>query len=675
MQRKLIGTSPKRLEDPRLLRGDGRYLADIKLHGMLHAAVLRSPTASGRIVSIDTAAARRLPGVVDVLTATDLPPFPGLPCFSAPPDSPPFFQPVLAAEVMRYVGEPVAIVVARTRHEAEDALGAIEMRWEDLPAVVSPERALQPGAPLVHADTNVAAELHFAQGDAGLIDRASHRLRRRFRLQRQAGIPLETRGVAAEWDTSRERLTIWASTQCPHVIRDFAAMFCGLPPAAVRVLVPDVGGAFGTKNNLYPEDLAIPLLAHRLRRPVKWVEDRAEHLAAAAHGREQIHDVEVAYEDDGTIVGLRDRVIMPCGAYLSMLAHEEIGITLFMLRGPYRIPNYSGDGILVATHTTPLTPFRAVGFSQAVFVMERLIEEIAAERGIDPVQLRLHNMAGPGELPLDRGIATHSVGPIVYDSGDYPEALRRVLALADYDELRAEQARLREQGRHLGIGIASYMEVTSIGPFETGTTRVDTAGQVEVGTGTTGSGQGHTTAFAQIAADELGVRMEDVRVIAGDTDRVRTGMGAYASRSAAVAGTAIRRSAAVVRAKALQVAAHMLEASVEDLVLDEGRISVAGSPQVSVSLGEVAAAVAPGAPLPPGIDSHELQAADHFVPPAAGFPYGTQVAVVEVDVETGEVKLLRIALVHDAGPLINPAIVQGQLYGGIVLGVGTALVE
>jgi aerobic carbon-monoxide dehydrogenase large subunit len=674
-QRKLLGTAPKRLEDPRLLRGDGRYLADIKVHGMLHAAVLRSPLASARIRSIDLEAARSAPAVVDVVTAADLPPFPGLPCFTAPPDSPPFFQPVLATDVVRYVGEPVAIVVAATRHEAEDALALIDVDWEPLDPVISPADALKPDARPVHSGTNVAAEVQFTHGDSAAIDGAPHRLRRTFRLQRHAGIPIETRGIAASWDASRDQLTVWASTQCPHVIRDFVAMFAGLPPDDVRVVVPDVGGAFGTKNNLYPEELAIPFLSRRLRRPVKWVEDRAEHLSSAAHGREQVHEVEVAYEDDGTIVGLRDRVLMPCGAYLTMLAHEELAISLYMLRGPYRIPNFEGQGTLVATNTTPLTPFRGVGQSQPVFVMERLVEAIARERDIDPVELRLRNMFGPDELPADRGISTPSAGQIVYDSGDFPEALRRALSLCGYEELVAERERLRAEGRYLGIGIAPYMQITSIGPFETGITRVDPSGRVVVKTGTTGSGQGHPTAFAQIAADELGVSIEDVHVVSGDTDLVRTGMGAYASRSGAVAGTAIRRSATAVREKALRVAAHLLEANVDDLVLEDGRVQVVGSPQSSVSLAEVAAAVAPGAPLPPGIESHELEEADHFVPPASAFAYGTQVAVAEVDVETGDVHLRQIALVHDAGPLINPMIVKGQLYGGIALGLGTALLE
>ena len=452
-------------------------------------------------------------------------------------------------------------------------------------------------------------------------------------------------------------------------------MFVGLPQSNVRVLVPEVGGAFGTKNNLYPEDLAIPWLAHRLRLPVKWVEDRAEHLSSSAHGREQIHDVEIGYDDDGTIVGLRDRVTMPCGAYLSMLAHEEIAITLFMLRGPYRIPNFEGFGTLVTTNTTPLAPFRGVGHSQAVFVMERLIEEIAAERGLDPVELRMRLLLRPDELPADRGIVTPSVGPIIYDSGDYPEAFRRALALSGYDELSAEREQLRSQGRYLGIGIAPYVQVTSIGPFETGVTRVDPSGKVIVRTGTTGSGQGHATAFAQIAAEELGVAIEDVTVTSGDTDLIRTGMGAYASRSGAIAGSAIKRSAAAVREKALHVAAHLLEADVADLVLEDGGVHVAGSSRSSVSLAEIAAAVAPGAPLPPGIESHELEEADHFVPPAPAFACGTQIAVVEVDVETGQVDLRQITLTHDAGPLINPTIVKGQLYGGIVLGLGTALLE
>jgi aerobic carbon-monoxide dehydrogenase large subunit len=678
-QRKVLGTALKRLEDPRLLRGDGRYLADVKLHDMLHAAVLRSPLPSARIVSINVDEARADPRAVEVLTAAELPAPGALPCFTGGEASSAFLQPVLAAEVVRYVGEPVAIVVAATRHEAEDVLALIEVEWEPLPAVVSPEAALAPQAPLVHAGvgskTNVMATRRFAQGDVAAMDAAAHRLRRRFRFQRHAGIPLETRGVIAAWDRSRELLTVVASTQCPHVIRDVVAAFLGLAPHDVRVSVADVGGAFGTKNNVYPEELAIPLLAQRLRRPIKWVEDRAEHFAASTHGREQVHEVEVCYDDDGVIVGLRDEVVAPCGAYPAMLAHEELDITLFMLRGPYRIPHFEARGTLVATHTTPLAPFRGVGQSQAVFVMERLVEAIAAERGVDAVELRLRNMLTSDELPLDRGIATPSCGRVVYDSGDYPQALRRALSLVGYNELLAERDQLRARGRYLGIGIAPYVQATSIGPFETGVTRVDTSGKVVVKTGTTGSGQGHPTAFAQIAAQELGVRIEDVRVISGDTDLVRTGMGAYASRSAAVAGSAVSRSARAVRDKVVTIAAHLLEANPDDLVVEGGHVHVAGSPQSKVSLADVARAVAPGAELPPGVTTYELEEADHFAPPDPAFSYGTQIAVAEVDIETGQIELRRIALVHDAGPLINPAIVAGQLHGGIVLGLGTALLE
>jgi aerobic carbon-monoxide dehydrogenase large subunit len=673
--RKLVGSSPKRLEDPRLLRGDGRYLADLKLHGMLHAAVLRSPLASARIRSIDMSAALASPGVVDGITAADLPAYPGLPCISELPGLEPFLHPVLAADVVRYVGEPVAIVVAASRHEAEDALELIDVDWDELPAAIDTEAALDPAAPQVHSAGNVVAERVFTHGDAAAIDAAPHRLRRVLRVQRQAGMPLETRGVVASWDPSRAHLTVWTSTQCPHVIRDCVAGFVGLAPHEVRVVVPDVGGAFGTKNNVYPEELAIPLLALRLGRPIKWVEDRAEHLASALHGREQVHHVEVAYEDDGTIVGVRDHVVAPCGAYVGMFSVEECGIAVVMLRGPYRIPNLDGRSTLVATHTTPVGAFRGVGHAQAAFVMERLVDCIARERGIDPVELRLRNMLRPDELPADRGVVFSAFGPVVYESGDYGEALRRALSLCGYDELVAERERSRAEGRCLGVGIASYMQCTSVLPYETGMTRVEPSGAVVVSTGTTGSGQGHATALAQIAAEQLGVRLEDVRVISGDTDLVRTGQGAFGSRSGAIAGTAILRSAAAVREKVLRVASHLLEASVEDLVLENGGVSVAGSPQARVSLGEVAAAVAPGATLPPGIESHGLEDADHFMPPSAAVAYGTQIAVAEVDVETGEIELRRIALVHDAGPLINPLIVKGQLEGGIALGVGSALFE
>lgn len=674
---KLFGTEALRVEDPKLLRGEGQYLADVKLHGMLHAALLRSPLPHARITGIDATEARASAGVVDVVLGAELPEFAGMPTLVPLPQLQPFLHPVLAVDEVCYVGQPVAVVVAHSRHEAEDAAERIIVDYEPVDAVVDPEQAALPDSTPVHLDipSNVVDTETVATGDITELNRAPHRISRRFRIQRHAGVPLETRGVLAEWDARLDQLRVWSSTQGPHQLRDCVAGYLSLDPHLVHVIVPDVGGAFGTKFNLYPEEALVPFLARRIGRPVKWIEDRVEHMASATHGREQVHEVEVGYEVDGRITAIRDVLVAPIGAFSAFIASEEASLTMTMLRGPYRIPNFEATVTRVVTNTAWLNPFRAVGQSQAVFVMERLIDEVARSLGLDPVEVRLRNMIGADEMPADRGIAGMLSGPIVYESGDFPAALRKALDIARYDELVQERDEARADGRFLGIGIAPYVEITAIGPFETATTRVDPSGSVVIGLGTTGSGQGHQTTFAQIAADELGVPMDQITVVSGDTSLVRSGIGAFASRSAAVCGAAVRRSSAAVREKALRVAADMLEAAPEDLELRDGAVRVVGSPDSAVPLADVAARVAPGAPLPEGIDSHELNEADHFVPPAASFSYGTQVAVAEVDVETGFVELRLIVMVHDAGRLINPMLVRGQMHGGIVLGIGTALLE
>lgn len=674
---KLFGTETLRVEDPRLLRGEGQYLADIKLHGMLHAAFVRSHVAHARIAAVDITDARSSPGVVDVVTGADLREWAGMPTLIPLPQLQPFLHPVLATDEVCFVGQPVAVVVARSRHEAEDAAERVFVDYDEVAAAIDPEEAARPDSPPVHLRiaSNVVDTETVATGDISELDRAPHRISRRFRIQRHAGVPLETRGVLAEWDGRVEQIRVWTSTQGPHQVRDCVADYLQMDPHRVHVVVPDVGGAFGTKFNLYPEEVLVPFLARRVGRPVKWVEDRAEHMAAATHGREQVHDVELGYESDGTITALRDRLVAPIGAFSAFIASEEASLTMVMLRGPYRIPNFEATATRVVTNTAWLNPFRAVGQSQAVFIMERLIDEVARTLGLDPVEVRLRNMIGPDEMPADRGITGMLSGRISYESGDFPQALQKALDIAGYQDLLREREQARADGRFLGIGIAPYVEITAIGPFETATTRVDPSGSVVVGLGTTGAGQGHQTTFAQIAADELTVGMDQVTVVSGDTSIVRSGVGAFASRSAAVCGAAVRRSSSAVREKALRIAADMLEAAPEDLELRDGAVQVAGAPDSALSLAAIAARVAPGAPLPEGIDSHELNEADHFVPPAASFSYGAQVAVAEVDAETGMVELRLIVMVHDAGRMINPMLVRGQMHGGIALGIGTALLE
>jgi carbon-monoxide dehydrogenase large subunit len=671
----LFGASIRRREDPRLLRGEGRYVADLKLHGLVHAAVVRSPHAHAVIRSIGLESARRDRRLCDVLVGRDVADLPRLDCIDAEETTRPFNQPILAQEKVRYVGEPVAIVVASDRYVAEDVAGLVEVDYELLDPVADAQAALAEGAPILHEETNLAELLEYSTGDTTAIDRAPHRLRARFCTQRHAGVPLETRGCVAEWDPRRGVITLHTSTQVPHSVKGDLARFLGLPPSGIRVVAPDVGGAFGTKLQIYPEEILVCLLARRLRRPVKWIEDRREHLVATTHGREQVHELEVGYDDRGVIVGVRDHAVTDTGAYLARLTLVEPFIGVAMLRGPYRIPNFEATSAVVVTNKTPMNPFRGVGHIQAAQAMDGMMDMIARERRLDPAEIRLRNMIPPEDLPLDLGVGNVLAGPVVYDSGDYPEALRRALALIGYPDFRRRQERARAEGRYLGVGIACYVEETALGPYESGTVRIEPSGQVVVLTGACSSGQGHQTVLAQIAADELGVGLDDVVVVHGDTDLVGFGVGTYASRSGPIAGTAVRRASGEVRRKALAVAEQLLEAGRDDLRLEDGRIVVAGSPERGVTLGEVAQAVAPGRPLPAGIESYGLEETDLFHPPTNAFPYGVHVATVEVDVETGVVTPLQLAVVSDAGRLINPLIVDGQYHGGIALGIGGALLE
>ena len=671
-----FGTPLKRKEDPRLLRGEGRYIADLKMHAMTHAAVLRSQHAHAAIRRIDLDQARSDPRVLDVIIGDDVADLPHILCIDAEETTRPFTQPLLAVGKVRYVGEPIAMVVVDgDRYDAEDVLALIDVDYEPLPVVTDPEAAMDDAAPLLHSETNVCDVLEYATGDTQAIDRAPHRLRCRFTAQRHAGTPLETRGCIAEYDARRDQVTLWTSTQTPHGVKRGLAYHLGLPESSIRVVAPDVGGGFGSKLQIYPEEVLVTLLSRRVRRPIKWIEDRWEHFVGTTHGRDQFHDIEVGYDDEGKLVGVRDHAVTDTGAYLARLTLVEPFIGVAMLRGPYRIPNFEARSTIVVTNKTPMNPFRGVGHIQAAQAMDGMLDQIARERGLDPAEVRRRNMLTPEELPLDIGVGNVLAGPVVYDSGDYPEALRRALQLSGYDEFRAEQAEARGQGRYLGIGIACYVEETALGPYETGTVRVEPSGQVVVLTGACSNGQGHETVLSQIAADELGVSPEDVVVVHGDTDAVRDGVGTYASRSGPIAGTAVRQAGMAARRKVLKVAEQLLEASADDLELRDGVVSVAGSPERKVSLAQVAQAVAPGKALPPGIDSYGIDETDVFHPPANAFPYGVHVATVEVDIETGVVTPLRLAVVSDAGRLINPLIVDGQYQGGIALGIGGALLE
>jgi carbon-monoxide dehydrogenase large subunit len=673
---KLVGSSVKRKEDPRLLQGGGQYVADLKRVGLLHAAVLRSPVAHATIrVGVD--AVRADPRTRLVLTAADIEGLPPLPCIDVMAETKPANEPLLARDTVRFVGEPVAVVVAGSRAEAEDLLELIALEFDELPVLVDPEAAMADGAPILHADwgTNVASELTQDVGDVdAAFAAAAHVFKERLKIHRYHGLPLETRGVLADWDPARDHLTVWSSTQFPHALKQFVTGMLGLPPHQVRIIAPDVGGGFGVKCEFYPEEILLCLASRATGRPVKWIEDRYEHFVSASHAREQIHDVEVAVDAEGIITGLRDRIVTNNGAYLHTLAITPSSIASAMVPGPYRIPNYACTARTVVTNKVPLAVYRGAGHPQAVFVMERMMDVIARELRIDPAELRYRNLLQPSDLPFDRGTEIVLAGKVVYDSGDYPECLRRALELVGSEAFRAEQERARAEGRCLGLGMAIYVEETAIGPYESATVRIEPSGHLVVYTGASPHGQGHETAFAQVAADQFGVGIDDVTVLHGDTDLLQYGVGTYASRSAPIGGSAMNKAAIIVREKAQRLAAHMLEADPADMTASEGRIHVVGDPARGFSLGELATAAMPGSPLPEGM-SHELQATEYFDVPGIAFAYATHVAVVEVDPETGIITPERYCVVHDSGTLINPLIVDGQVQGGVAHGIGNALLE
>jgi carbon-monoxide dehydrogenase large subunit len=690
----------RRNEDPRLLEGRGSFVDDIRLPGALHAAVLRSPHARARIVAIDASRARARPGVALVLTAADLGeldqptplliPHPALTHGRTP-------RPLARGEV-RYVGEPVALVVAEDRYAAEDALEAIDVRWETLSAVASLEAARAAGAPLVHADApgNRAAQLAQRVGDPDAVfARAAHVLRERLWIERSCGSPIETRGVVADMDGRTGTLRVWDSTQAPLPIRNGLARLFGLPEFRVEVIAPDVGGGFGTKIMLfYPEEILVPLAAIRLGRPVKWIEDRREHLTAANQERGQLHDVEAAVDADGRILALRDRFVHDAGAYTPYGIVVPL-ITATQLPGQYRLRHYAVEFEVVYTNTAMVTPYRGAGRPHGAFVMERVIGLIARQLGLESVEVRRRNFIQPDEFPWDVGLTFQDGGPTRYDSGDYPRGLAMALERIGFDQFRARQAEARRGGRHLGLGVACYVEGTGIGPYEGAHVRVEPSGRVLAVTGLTTQGQGHGTTFAQLAAEALGCDAADVTVITGDTSRFNWGAGTFASRALVVSGNAIAAAALKVRQKALKIAAELLEASPDDLEIAHGTVRVRGTPGPGLGLGALATVANPiryaygkeatdaalrlvkpraGAVLGPG-EEPGLEARAYYAPPHATFASGCHAAIVEVDPATGDLKILRYVVHHDCGRMINPAIVEGQICGGVAQGLGGAFYE
>ena len=684
-----IGRSVKPDKSSRFITGNGMYVSDIRLPNMLHAALLRSMHAHARIRAVDVKEALRLDGVVGVWTGREIEgrisPFPesfeihparwleGVkPVLQGPRPT------ALAQEKVHYVGEPVAIIVAEDRPKAEDAIDAIVVEYEGLPVVVDPEESLQPRATLVHegSNNNVVFSFRIEKGNVdGALGAAPYTLRERFRHHRYCAAPLEGRGVVAWVEPKTNVLTVWSSTQMPHLVRRQIAAQLSLPEETVRVIAPDIGGGFGPKVFVYPEEILVPFLALQLGCPVKWIEDRTEHFISTAHGRDQLHDVECAFDEEGHILAFRDRFLLDNGAYNPMGLTDAYN-TAAHLQGPYKVPALSISGTCVSTNKVPNAPYRGAGRPEAVFVMERCIDSIAARLRLDPAEVRRRNFVQPDEMPYHAGILYRDGEPIRYDSGNYPETLTRALEAAGYDELRRRQQELRQRGRYLGVGIGCYVEGTGVGPFEGARVRIDASGQLIIATGATGHGQGHETVFAQIAADLWGVTPDKVSLVEGDTASIPFGCGTFGSRSTVNVGSAIYGASARLKEKVVRLAAHILEANPDDLELGDGKVFIRGLPQRALSFSELARAAVPGwaSKLPAGLEPG-LEATFYFVPPTVTWANAAHVAVIEVEIDTGIIKLLDYVVSHDAGKLINPLLVDGQIHGGVAQGIGAALYE
>jgi carbon-monoxide dehydrogenase large subunit len=681
----LIGQALPRVEDERLLRGGGRYVDDIHPEGCVEAAFLRSPLAHARVIKVDLSEALRAPGVVAAFDGAQAAALAGPLVFDMARIVPepvrrsvdPLVRvqpmPSLAAERVTYVGQPVAMVVAESRYLAEDALQLVDVEYEDLPAVVDPEAALESDAPLLEPEwgDNITIAFNFRKGDADAAFAAAHTtIEERFRSHRYTAAPIETRGVVAAVDPFDGRLTVWSSCQTPHLMADFLAGALGQAPDHLRVVAPDVGGGFGMKGSIYPEDLLVPMAARELRRPVKWIEDRAEDLAAATHGREQVHRIELAADADGRILALRDDIVHNSGAFTTLGLIVPYNSFTHLL-GPYDIESVDVRMRAVLTNTGVTAPFRGAGRPETVFAVERALDRLARELNMDPAELRERNMVRPGQMPYATGLVYRDGTEQVYDSGDYPGLLRKAGELAEAGELRAHST----EERRIGVGYAAYTEGTGVGPFESARVSVEPSGRVVVHYGGASQGQGHRTTLAQIAADALGVRFEDVDVRGGDSGELATGFGTIASRTLVVAGNAIAEAAGEVRERATRIAAEMLEISPDDLELADGAFSPKGSPGTTLPLADVAGYLSPFNPVRPRGEPAELAAGSIYRPGTVTYAAGVHVAVVAVDVATGMVELLRYAVAHDCGRVVNPTIADGQIAGGVMQGIGGALYE
>jgi carbon-monoxide dehydrogenase large subunit len=692
---KLVGKPIRRREDPKLMTGSGNFLDDIRLPGMSYAAVLRSPVAHARIRGIDTSRAKTMPGVIGVFTGEDLAEVNPLPCAwqAAGVDNNVATPRLLALGEVRQVGDPVAVVVAESVYQANDALEAIEVDFDELQVVVDSREAVKAGAPQLHENAPNNIVMHWTCGtDAGVVDRAlaeaEVRVSQSIFNQRLIPTAMEPRGSIGNYDPSTEEYTLWATSQAPHVHKLVVAAFVlGIPEQKIRVIAPDVGGGFGSKIFVYFDMPLVLWLSKQLGRPVKFFEDRTENYLHTTHGRDHHTDIEVGATKDGKITALKVSTLANLGAYLSTVA-PGIPTTLYgrMVAGCYKIPNIHVDVKGVYTNTAMVDAYRGAGRPEATFVIERTCDLVADATGIDPAEVRRRNFIQPDDFPYDTGL-----GMLPYDSGNYSPALDKALQQVGYTDLLAEQAARRANGssKLLGIGLSSYVEVCGIAPskwiglsgegwgaglWESAEVRVYLTGKVSVTTGSLPHGQGHETTFAQLVSDELGIPYEDIEIEHSDTKGTPFGFGSYGSRSLAVGGTAIYKSVQKVVEKAKLLAAHMLEAAPEDIVYENGKAWVKGSPDAVKTIQDIALQAHVAYDLPPGMEP-ALEAVTYYDPPNCTFPFGTHVCVVEVDRDTGQVEIVKYVAVDDVGNVINPMIVDGQLHGGIAQGIAQALYE
>jgi aerobic carbon-monoxide dehydrogenase large subunit len=671
-----IGSRIKRKEDVRLLRGSGKYVGDIHRAGMVHAAILRSTHAHARITKIDAAAALKLPGVIGVLTAADMPGLKTIPMRTGIiPGLERSQQTPIARDKVRYVGDPVAVVVAGNRYIAEDALELINVEYQALGIVTGARQGMQPGAPQLHEATpnNIAANFQVNVGDVdAAFDGCDLVFEEDFSTQRHSAVPLENRGLVAEWDEGRGLLTMWGPTKMTHTNWRILSDLIGLPQSCIHFIEPEVGGGFGARGEFYPEDFLIPFAAMHFRKPVCWIEDRSENLKTMNQSRQQNHRVKIGVRDDGTIVAMDAEILFDMGAYTRTHGGVPAIAASAMLRGPFRVKNFRCNVFCVLTNKTPVGTYRSPGRYEANFVRERLADIIAHRLKLDPADVRRRNLIRREEMPYDLG--KHPFHYMVYDTGDFIAQFDMALERFGYDKLQNTCAAARQEGRAVGIGIGCFVETSGIGPWEYARVEIDSSGKVVLYSGCNSVGQGIATALSQIVADELHCSIDDVSVIHGDTARVPYGNGSNASRSTVMAGSAAVGASRKVKDKLFRLASASLEIDVGDLILHDGRVVAVGAPDRSLGFDDLARMALPGPALKNGI-TPGISEEDFFATDKRPFPYGLHIATVEVDKETGRIKILNYLVTEDVGRKINPMIIEGQMAGGLAQGIGGAMLE